>query len=190
MDVGGTVGYIIIVLGAFGCALGVWRCWMLWRQHRTVERQFQIVSGSAGGSQTAMRDNPLARVIETAAAFRHSDAEMLELRLDEAMAREVPVLKRGLHILKLLGAVTPLLGLLGTVIGMMDAMHAMAAMAESERVEAMAKGISGALVTTMLGLSFAVPLILLHAAAAAVAAAIEARMEEYCARAIANRADR
>lgn len=205
-DTGGTVGHIIIVLGVSGCAFGIWRCWVLWRLQRAVAKVAQQAALSDCGSEdsedkagsrgTCSDDaifklpDPLSRIVATATQYRHADVEALELHLDEAMTRELPLLKRGLRVVKLLAAITPLLGLLGTVVGMMDAMQAMASIAESQRVEAMATGISLALMTTMLGLAFAVPLILLHATAVAASNGIEVRLEKYCAREMSARASK
>ena len=112
--------------------------------------------------------------------------EALELRLDEALLGEMPALQYGLDLLKLCIAITPLLGLLGTVVGMIEAMQSMT-LTNLDRMTSMAMGISRALITTALGLIFAVPMLIFHAFASSLRSAIEAWLEEYCASAIAYR---
>ena len=93
------------------------------------------------------------------------DVEALELKLDDAILKEIPPLERNLSLLKLLAGVAPLLGLLGTVTGMILTFQAITLFGTGDP-KLMAGGISQALITTVLGLVVAIPLLLLHAAAA------------------------
>ena len=81
--------------------------------------------------------------------------------LDEAILKELPALKRGLRTLAVLAAVAPLLGLLGTVTGIIETFQAITLFGTGDP-RLMSGGISEALVTTMLGLMVAIPLVLLH----------------------------
>lgn len=177
---GGYITLIIIVLGCLSCALGIWRIVALARLARAVKRQSRAAQ--------AVGDNPLARVMR-AAESSGASGETLEWRLEEACLRETPPLRFGLGALKLCAALLPMLGLLGTVLGMMEAIQSMA-LAGPTRTVAMATGIGRALVTTVLGLTFAIPVVLLHAGAAAYLSAVTTRLEEYCARTIADDASR
>ena len=130
-----------------------------------------MASGQASG------DTPLGRVW---AVYQNSDAkdiETLELKLDDAILKEIPPLERNLSLLKLLAGVAPLLGLLGTVTGMILTFQAITLFGTGDP-KLMAGGISQALITTVLGLVVAIPLLLLHAAAATRSREIVQILEE------------
>ena len=106
--------------------------------------------------------NPLGRVLNVYASNRSVDHETLELKLDEVILRESARLERFLWLVKTVSVVAPLLGLLGTVTGMIQTFQAITLFGAGDP-KMMAGGISEALVTTMLGLMTAIPLVLLHA---------------------------
>jgi biopolymer transport protein ExbB len=112
-------------------------------------------------SSTVLTDNPLGRVFNAAEQEKSANTENLELILDEAITREIPILEKGLPMIKLLAAVAPLLGLLGTVTGMIATFQSISLFGTGDP-KLMASGISQALVTTMLGLCVAIPLLFLH----------------------------
>jgi biopolymer transport protein ExbB len=89
------------------------------------------------------------------------DTETLELKLSEAVLKEMPKIEGGLTLLKIISAVAPLLGLLGTVTGMIITFQAITIFGAGDP-KAMAGGISAALITTVLGLCVAIPTVLLH----------------------------
>jgi biopolymer transport protein ExbB len=89
------------------------------------------------------------------------DPETLELKMAEAVLSETPKLESGLTLLKIIAAVAPLMGLLGTVTGMIITFQAITIFGAGDP-KAMAGGISSALVTTVLGLLVAIPTVLLH----------------------------
>ena len=91
----------------------------------------------------------------------HNLIETLTLKLDEAILSETPKLERRLVMLGLFATITPLLGLLGTVIGMIETFQSIALFGTGDP-KLMSGGISQALVTTGLGLIVAVPVVLLH----------------------------
>ncbi|MGD9159691.1 MAG: DUF3450 family protein [Desulfobacteraceae bacterium] len=106
-------------------------------------------------------DKPVARVIKAGiACFRSSRQEMEDI-LQEAILREIPAMERFLSTLGMLAAIAPLLGLLGTVTGMIDTFQVIT-MHGTGDPRMMSGGISVALVTTMLGLSVAIPIMLAH----------------------------
>jgi biopolymer transport protein ExbB len=88
-------------------------------------------------------------------------SETLELRLGEAVMEEVPRINKHLPLLKIIAAVAPLLGLLGTVTGMIVTFQAITLFGAGDP-RLMAGGISQALITTVLGLCVAIPMLLLH----------------------------
>ncbi|WP_341304499.1 MotA/TolQ/ExbB proton channel family protein [Pseudomonas sp. TMP25] len=152
---GGLVGWVIIALGVLGLLLAAWRMLYLTRVGRRVNAQMHNLSAPR-------TDNPLGRIIGVLGpAPQLADLETLELRLDEAILQETPPLEKGQGLLKLLSAVAPLLGLLGTVTGMIVTFQAITQGGGGDS-RLMADGISQALVTTVLGLVVAIPLLFLH----------------------------
>lgn len=152
---GGLVGWVILVLGALGLLLALWRMVFLARTSRGVSSQMHDLSAPRN-------DNPLGRVIGVLGPKPQlADLETLELKLDEAILQETPPLEKGQSLLKLLSAVAPLLGLLGTVTGMIVTFQAITQGGGGDS-RLMAEGISQALVTTVLGLVVAIPLLFLH----------------------------
>jgi len=132
--------------------------------------------------------NPLARVFEQYENNKHQDLESLELKLDEQILRETPKIERFNDIVKVLAAVAPLLGLLGTVIGMIITFTAITNFGAGDP-KLMAGGISVALMTTVLGLVAAIPLLLLHAVAASIARGNQQILDEQAAGLVAERAE-
>jgi biopolymer transport protein ExbB len=149
---GGYVGYVIISLGLFALLLGLVRWAAVSITSRKVRKQIR--------SDTVNLGNPLGRVLSVLDENRAVDSEMLELKLDEAVLRESSKLERYLWIVKTVSVVAPLLGLLGTVTGMIQTFQAITLFGAGDP-KMMAGGISEALVTTMLGLMTAIPLVLL-----------------------------
>ena len=150
---GGVVGYIIIAVGVLGLLLCLWKFVILARTSGSIRRQ-------AGGG-AAGKLNPLGRVLAVYSDNPEVDLETLELKLDEAILRETAPIETGLGFIKVLFVVAPLLGLLGTVVGMI-ATFQMITLFGTGDPRMMAGGISTALVTTVLGLTVAIPLTLLH----------------------------
>ncbi|MBK7730376.1 MAG: MotA/TolQ/ExbB proton channel family protein [Gammaproteobacteria bacterium] len=150
---GGLVGYIIIALGVFGLLLAVYRLVVLMRMSSHVTRQLK--------SAKALSDNPLGRVLAVHEQNPDMDLETLELKLSEAVLKEIPKIESGLTLMKIIATVAPLLGLLGTVTGMIVTFQAITIFGAGDP-KAMANGISQALVTTVLGLCVAIPVVLMH----------------------------
>ncbi len=150
---GGLIGYIILTLGAIGFIYAIFRLIGLSLTGKKINTQML--------SSTASDDNPLGRVFIAAEQDKSGHTDNLELILDEAITREIPSLEKGLSMIKLLAAVAPLLGLLGTVTGMIATFQSISLFGTGDP-KLMASGISQALVTTMLGLCVAIPLLFLH----------------------------
>lgn len=151
---GGPVGYVIIGVGIFGLLMCIWKAFVLFTTGGRISRQLK--------NETANKGNPLGRVMAVYSDNPDIDIETLELKLDEAILRESAPLETGLSFIKVLYVVAPLLGLLGTVVGMI-ATFQMITLFGTGDPRMMAGGISTALVTTVLGLVVAIPLTLLHA---------------------------
>lgn len=176
---GGVIGYIILALGALGILIALVRWVTLFREQRRVQQQLDDL-------ENPRLNNALGRVIGAVHHLDHESAEEAELTLDEAIAREGPRLQRGLGLVKLLASVAPLLGLLGTVVGMIATFQSITLFGTGDP-KLMAGGISQALVTTALGLSTAVPLLFLHSLVNARSRAIRAVLEEQTSGLLARR---
>jgi biopolymer transport protein ExbB len=133
-------------------------------------------------------NNPLGRVLGIYEANRTSDVETLELKLDEVIMRESASLDKMLWAVKVVSVVAPLMGLLGTVTGMIRTFQAITLFGTGDP-KMMASGISEALVTTMLGLYVAIPLVLLHALVSNTSKGVVEILEEQAAGLIARRAE-
>ena len=151
---GGTVGWIIIGLGIFGISIALLRILYMMGVGMSVAKQVRNVDNPSRG-------NPLGRVLFAYHENRNIDVESLELRMGEAVLREVPKLSRLNTLIKVISVVAPLLGLLGTVIGMIVTFQSITLFGTGDP-KLMAGGISQALITTMLGLCVAIPTVFLH----------------------------
>ena len=179
---GGTVGYIIIALALIGLLIAVVRFLALTALSSKMNSQ-QKNAGSPN------ENNPLGRILSVYHKDPNVDVETLELRLDEAVLKEIPAIESGLSTLKILAAIGPLLGLLGTVTGMIQTFQALALFGTGDP-KLMADGISQALMTTVLGLVMAIPLVLLHSFLAGRAQGLVQTLEEESAGLIAEQAEK
>jgi len=150
---GGIVGYCIIGLGLVGLLIAFWRFMGLSTDSRKVSAQLKRDSAST--------DNPLGRVLAAYESNRNADTETIELKLSEAALKEMPGLTKGLLFIKVISVVAPLMGLLGTVTGMIKTFQVITLYGAGDP-KMMAGGISQALMTTVLGLVVAIPMVLLH----------------------------
>ena len=177
---GRLIGYIVIVLGLIGIAIGCLRLLTLMGTNSLVRREMK--------RQKAGRGNPLSRIFMAYEDNPDADTEALELKLDDAILKEMPKLESGLGTLKVLAAVAPMMGLLGTVTGMIQTFQSITLYGTGDP-KLMAGGISQALVTTVLGLIAAIPLMLLHSFASGQARAVQNILEEQAAGLVARRAE-
>ena len=177
---GGPVGRVIGVVTVIGVLLGLYK-WV------TLTMTAGAVSGQVR-KKKASKGNPLGRVMLAYENTQSNDVETVALKLDDAILKEVPKLESGLNLVKVLAAVAPLMGLLGTVIGMINTFQAITLFGTGDP-QIMAGGISEALVTTVLGLIAAIPLLLLHAFASGASRRVTQILEEQAAGIIAEHAE-
>ncbi|MBI1391852.1 MAG: MotA/TolQ/ExbB proton channel family protein [Alphaproteobacteria bacterium] len=177
---GRTVGYAIVVIAIIGALLGVYK-WV------TLSMIASAVKGQVR-KQRASKGNPLGRVMLAYEAAQSKDVETVALKLDDAILKEIPRLEGGLNLIKVFAAVAPLMGLLGTVIGMINTFQAITLFGTGDP-QIMAGGISEALVTTVLGLIAAIPLLLLHAFASGASKRVSQILEEQAAGIVAEHAE-
>ncbi|GHC19341.1 biopolymer transporter ExbB [Kushneria pakistanensis] len=154
---GGVIGYITLALGAVGLLIALAQFgWLALVSART-RRQTQHF-------EDLRNDNPLGRVLKRfGQQQRYHEPEVLEARMDEMLLAEQPRLERGQAVVKVIAAIAPLMGLLGTVTGMIGTFQAITVFGSGDP-KMMAGGISQALVTTVLGLVVAIPLLFANTA--------------------------
>ncbi|MDE0128630.1 MAG: MotA/TolQ/ExbB proton channel family protein [Gammaproteobacteria bacterium] len=177
---GGYVGYTIIGMGAIGLLIALWRLVVLQGAGRRIRAQLK--------SSSASKNNALGRILAVYEEHQTGNLDALALKLDEAIMREAPILERYQGILKVFAAVAPLLGLLGTVVGMIITFQQLTLFGTGDP-KLMAGGISQALITTVLGLIVAIPLVLLHSVVSSSSQALVEILEEQSAGLIARRAE-
>ncbi len=168
---GGLVGYFIIFIGLIGLLMSLWRLFILRQDGQAINEQLT--------TETISRDNALGRILSVHSEHDAMETEALELKIDEAI----------LKIIKVFAAVAPLLGLLGTVVGMIVTFQALTLFGTGDP-KLMAGGISQALVTTMLGLIVAIPLVFLHSVLTSWSGTLIEVLEEQSAGLIARHAER
>ncbi|MGQ0618346.1 MAG: MotA/TolQ/ExbB proton channel family protein [Panacagrimonas sp.] len=152
---GGEVGYVIIAIGVLGALLAIYQFGYLLLVGARVRRQLANVT-------QPREDNPLGRVLSCFSGDpTQQDPEVLETRLSEAVLRETPKLERFQSLLRMIVAAGPLLGLLGTVVGMIITFQVITEVGAGDP-KLMAGGISQAMVATVLGLIIAIPLLFVN----------------------------
>jgi biopolymer transport protein ExbB len=176
----GLVGFVAVGVGVFGMLLCLWKAYSLYTTGARMSRQLK--------SDTADKKNPLGRVMAVYTDNPDTDIETLELKLDEAILRETAPIETGLNFIKVLYVVAPLLGLLGTVVGMIETFQMITLFGTGDP-RMMAGGISMALVTTVEGLVVAIPLTLAHSFLQGKAKALIQTLEEQAAGIIARMAE-
>lgn len=179
---GGTPGYVIITLGIIALLLSIERFVTLTLVGQKVAAQMRAVG-------TADITNPLGRILQVYHNNPDINSENLMLKLDEAILKEEPAINARIAFIKIISMVAPLLGLLGTVIGMIVTFQAITLFGTGDP-KTMAGGISQALITTVLGLVVAIPTVLLHSIVHARASSIKHVLTEQSAGLIAQHAEK
>lgn len=149
----GAIGYLILAIGVAGVLIVLWRGAVLTTAWQRIKKQLL--------TEENLENNPLGRLRNSVVAMQAKSSEILAARLDESVGQESSRLFFGLTALTVFAAVTPLMGLLGTVIGMIETFQSISLFGTGDP-KLMAGGISYALVTTQLGLAVAIPLLLLQ----------------------------
>jgi len=169
---GEAVGWVIVAVGILGVLLAAIQAIYLVATRIAVKAQLAKLSNPEPG-------NPLGRVVLAFQGDRPApNAEVAELRLSEAVLREVPKLERFQSFLRLAVAAGPLLGLVGTVIGMILTFHAITASGSSDP-RLMADGIGQAMIATVLGLGIAIPLLFINSGLAKLSTGLTQILDEH-----------
>jgi biopolymer transport protein ExbB len=174
---GGVIGYLIIALGFAGLFLTIERWVSLSRTGRRMERQ--------RSRDVPDSENPLGRLLRVRDDPGIPDPETLALQLDEVILAELPRLRRGLGALSVIAAVAPLLGLLGTVTGIIETFQSLTQFGAGDP-RMLSGGISLALVTTVMGLIVAIPLVMSHSVLSAKSNALIQALDETSAAIVAD----
>jgi len=169
MLLGGPVGTIIMTIGVLATLLFFWRFWQLWGMRAGVRAQAE--------SETLSDDNALGRILKIAEEDKKADTETLELKMAEQILKERPTIEGLNWVLKIVSVVAPLMGLFGTIIGMIET-FTMITLFGTGDPKTMASGISVALVTTWLGLMVAIPTTFMYATVNNFAKGILGTIEE------------
>jgi biopolymer transport protein ExbB len=178
---GAEVGYTITVMLVIGLIIGLYKVVTLTIVGSKMKSQLKNISNPSSS-------NPLGRILQVYAENKTADAESLELKLDEAILKELPRIESGINIIKIFAAIAPLLGLLGTVIGMIETFQQITLFGTGDP-KLMAGSISLALVTTALGIIAALPLLLTHSIVAGRSKSIIHVLDEQTAGIIATHAE-
>ena len=176
---GRFVGYLILVLLAISAAVFIWRFYILYGVRRGVNAE---AAGKGSGN------NALSRVMKVAEEAKDADTETLELKMAEQILAERPAIEAYIWVVKLIAAVAPLLGLFGTIIGMINTFQAITLFGTGDP-KTMASGISEALVTTWLGLMCAIPSVFMAAILANYSKSILSIIEEQSTGMVAARSE-
>ena len=182
---GELVNYVILLVGGIGAFCAVYQFFYLLRVRFAVSRQLRNLDRPNS-------DNPLVRVLGTFrgdAEQAEEEAEVVELRISEAVLREVPLLERFQPFLRLAVAAGPLLGLVGTVVGMIITFQSITESGSSDP-RLMAHGIGTAMIATVLGLGIAVPLLFANAGLASLSRTLVQTLDEQSTGLLAERLER
>lgn len=180
IEYGGVIGYLILCLGGLAFLGGLFRMVYL--------LQLRSKVGAQCKTDEALLNNPLGRVMKVYQDSPGLDTETLELKLDEAILKEQSTIDSFLWAIKVVSVAAPLMGLLGTVTGMIETFQAITLFGTGDP-KLMAGGISEALVTTMLGLIVAIPLVLLHSWLRTLSKRLMELLGEQCTGMIARQAE-
>ena len=175
---GRITGYTIILLFLIAIGVFAWRFYALFTINGAVKKQ-------AAGESAA--ENPLSRIFAVADQNK-TDTETLELKLAEQILIERAEIDQYIWVVRLIAVISPLLGLFGTIIGMINTFQAITLFGTGDP-KTMAGGISEALVTTMLGLMCAIPATFMAAALSNYSKGILAILEEQSTGMVAVRAE-
>lgn len=166
---GGPIIWPILAIGLFALIIAIERTIFLQGVHANTDRAMGKVNKLALEGKWKecddivkdKKERPVYNVLKAGLGARAEERETLESVLQEAILKELPRLERFLPMLNIMGAIAPLLGLLGTVTGMISTFHVITLYGTGDP-RMMSGGISEALVTTMLGLAVAIPIMLTH----------------------------
>jgi biopolymer transport protein ExbB len=181
---GEVVVYVILAVGIIGVLAAAFQYVYLFIAKIAVNAQLKHLS-------TPVKNNALGRMLlavkgDSTRDFHDELPEVVELRISEAVLREIPKLERFQSFLRLAVAAGPLLGLIGTVIGMILTFQSITASGSSDP-KLMAQGIGQAMIATVMGLGVAIPLLFLNAGLVSLSKSVVHVLEEESTNLMADR---
>ncbi|HEY0960897.1 MAG TPA: MotA/TolQ/ExbB proton channel family protein [Pseudomonadales bacterium] len=179
IEEGEVVGWVIVAVGVIGVIVALLQYLYLFYMKFAVSAQLKRIN-------QPQKNNPLGRLLLSANETVGDRPEVVELRISEAVLREIPKLERFQAFLRLAVAAGPLLGLIGTVIGMIITFDSITASGSSDP-KLMAEGIGQAMIATVLGLGIAIPLLFLNAGLVSLSRSVVNVLEEQSTRLLATR---
>jgi biopolymer transport protein ExbB/TolQ len=168
---GGTMMYVILLVSIVGTVVFLERVFDLYLQQRLATRPFlaNILSHlearqyrSAYEACAVRSRHPLVGVVREGVMRANRREKEIERAMEKEMLGALPRLQRRVGLLSLLANTATLMGLLGTIFGLITAFNSVAMASAAERQEALAAGISQAMYTTAFGISVAVPMLFFH----------------------------
>jgi biopolymer transport protein ExbB len=165
---GGLLMYPLAACSLVSLAIIIEKAIQFWRA-RSDRAQVEGVLQAAGVRDWARAEQlvqhsarPLARFLATALAGRQLPRATLEGRLSRQGSLELKRLSHRLHLLELIGRISPMLGLTGTVTGLTRAFQTVAALKQVSDPSLLASGIWEALITTVAGLFIGIPTLIAY----------------------------
>lgn len=158
-DMIGPAGVVLVVVAIFALYISVWQIIYMTAVWKNFKRDFLDIER---GSSRCLRNidpkraNPLIRIIYEIVKTHGEHSDDIRAEVGYLFHRNFKRVTNGLYWLKLISVIAPLLGLLGTVWGMIDVFQHMSDMSKAN-ADVLASGIWEALITTVMGLVVAIP---------------------------------
>ena len=166
---GGPFMYPILATSVFAAAIIVERIYFLAIRFGIDDRAFLnkiqelVQKGDPAGASNLCNDTPIPKIVRAALECEGCSVREVQNAVDEAAMEVLPLVERRVHYLAMAANVATLLGLLGTIIGLMQSFNAVAGAEAAQKGAILAKGIAIALNTTAYGLTVAIPCLFFYA---------------------------
>lgn len=178
--------WVILVVGLAGVGIAVERFIYIYLRSSSGRDRFllqfsQLVAGKKYEESIAFCKRsklPIASVLGSIVSVHDKGKDAVVAASDAAFLMEAPRVNRYLSIIALVASVSTLLGLAGTIFGLIITFDAVANKSAAERPAALAAGISIAMGTTLLGLAVAIPLLIVHGFLSLLSERVIQEMEE------------
>lgn len=185
---GGMVGAILIALLMIGIGISIERLITLRKEEKKIKSQLHKSLDEFSILDENDADNPVAQLGHAFYRYKDESTDKIEMKMNEIIIKYLPKVERGINSIKIFAAIGPLLGLLGTVTGMIATFQAITLFGTGDP-QLMAGGISMALITTVMGLVCAIPLLLLHTFVSSRSKSLVQLLEEQSAGLIATKTE-
>jgi len=166
---GGPFMYPILATSVFAAAIIIERVYFLAIKFGINDRAFLnkiqefVRKGDPDGARNLCNNTPIPKIVRAALECEGCSVRDVQDAVDEAAMEVLPLVERRVHYLAMAANVATLLGLLGTIIGLMQSFNAVAGAEAAQKGAVLAKGIAIALNTTAYGLTVAIPCLFFYA---------------------------